>query len=97
MHRMSLFRVFTFAAILLSGGVSHARAASTEGQSKANELLSSTFLVSGSEWFAAQKTGDRWELVELRHGRARRLCVKALASENPLPITDVVLASPNAY
>jgi hypothetical protein len=81
MHRMSRFRTFTFAAILLSGGVSHARAASTEAQSKANELLSSTFLVSGSEWFAAQKTGDRWELVELRHGRAS-------SSDAPINETD---------
>jgi hypothetical protein len=68
---MSCLRTLRFAVTgLIVSGASCVWAAATEAQTKASELLSSTFVVSGSEWFAAQKSGDRWALVELRNGRA---------------------------
>ena len=67
------------AAAIIASSLSHA--AANESQTKANALLSSTFVASGANWFAALKSGNQWTLVELRNARPS-------FSPRPIPETD---------
>src|SRR4051812_38728106 len=89
MRRMSCFRAIHFAVVVITiAGASWVRAAPTVAQSKANELLSGRFVVSGSEWFAAEKSGDRWVLIELRNGRASSSAIPISETDRLNGVTD---------